>query len=86
MDFKRNSIGSSSDDPPLSRLFIIGPKTLTEEDYRNNFDTFGHIDEIWMVKDKNTGEYKGRIIQFASGTISQSNSNNNVKNKTNSIF
>lgn len=62
MDFKRNSIGSGSDDPPLSRLFIIGPKTLTEEEYRSNFDAFGHIDEIWMVKDKNTGEHKGRQI------------------------
>ncbi|XP_066260581.1 RNA-binding protein 45 [Euwallacea similis] len=59
MEYKRNSIGSSLDDPPLSRLFIVGPKSLTEQDYRTHFHEFGQIDEIWMVNDKNTGEYKG---------------------------
>lgn len=66
MEYKRNSIGSSLDDPPLSRLFIVGPKSLTEQDYRTHFHEFGQIDEIWMVNDKNTGEYKGRF----SGTFS----------------
>ncbi|KAJ8917529.1 hypothetical protein NQ315_005578 [Exocentrus adspersus] len=56
---RRSSMGSSSDDPPNSRLFIIGPKTLTEEDFRRTFQEFGHIEEIWVVKDRNTGENKG---------------------------
>ncbi|KAL1497511.1 hypothetical protein ABEB36_008459 [Hypothenemus hampei] len=59
MDNKRNFSGLSTEDPPLSRLFIIGPKNLTEESYRNYFEEFGNIEEIWMVTDKNTGEYKG---------------------------
>ncbi|CAG9769021.1 unnamed protein product [Ceutorhynchus assimilis] len=56
--YKRNSI-SNSEDPPMSRLFVIGPKTLTENDYRKHFEEFGSIEEIWMVNDKASGEYKG---------------------------
>lgn len=56
---RRSSMGSSSDDPPNSRLFIVGPKTLVEEDFRKAFEEFGNIEEIWVVKDRNTGENKG---------------------------
>ncbi|KAJ8952485.1 hypothetical protein NQ318_003280 [Aromia moschata] len=56
---RRSSMGSSSDDPPNSRLFIIGPKTLNEEDFRKAFEDFGTIEEIWVVKDRTTGENKG---------------------------
>ncbi|ERL85711.1 hypothetical protein D910_03126, partial [Dendroctonus ponderosae] len=59
MEYKRHSMGSNCDDPPLSRLFIVGPKSLTEDAYRNHFQEFGTIEEIWMVTDKSTGENKG---------------------------
>ncbi|KAF2893239.1 hypothetical protein ILUMI_12930 [Ignelater luminosus] len=49
----------SLDDPPNSRLFIICSKQLAEEDFRNAFSKFGEIEEIWVVKDRNTGERKG---------------------------
>lgn len=49
----------SLDDPPNSRLFIICSKQLVEEDFRNAFSRFGEIEEIWVVKDRNTGERKG---------------------------
>lgn len=58
---RRSSMGSSSDDPPNSRLFIVGPKTLVEEDFRKAFEEFGNIEEIWVVKDRNTGENKGNV-------------------------
>lgn len=65
-EYRRSSMGSSGEDPPLSRLFIIGPKSLTEETYRKHFDQYGTIEELWMVKDKNTGEYKGiTYIKYA---------------------
>lgn len=66
-DYKRRSAsGPTTDDPPLSRLFIIGPKVLTEEDYRKHFEKYGTIEELWMVKDRGSGEYKGiTYIKFA---------------------
>lgn len=59
---RRSSVGSSSDDPPNSRLFIIGSKLLTEDDFRRAFEEFGTIEEIWTVKNRTTGENKGKVI------------------------
>lgn len=50
------------DDPPMSRLFIICNKTNTEEEFRDSFSKFGTIEEIWIVKDKLTGEHKGQSV------------------------
>lgn len=50
---------SGSDEPPNSRLFIVCGKQLTEEDFRSAFSKYGEIEEIWVVKDRNTGERKG---------------------------
>lgn len=64
-DLHRDSqIGSKEnkqDDPPNSRLFIVCGKSVTEEDFREAFTKFGTIEEIWMVKDRTTGEPKGKI-------------------------
>ncbi|XP_023291622.2 RNA-binding protein 45 [Lucilia cuprina] len=49
----------SDDDPPMSRLFIICNKAHTEEDFREAFSPFGEIEDIWVVKDKHTGDNKG---------------------------
>lgn len=48
------------DEPPMSRLFIICNKTNTEDEFRESFSKFGTIEEIWIVKDKLTGEHKGQ--------------------------
>uniref|UniRef100_T1P7L1 RNA recognition protein n=1 Tax=Musca domestica TaxID=7370 RepID=T1P7L1_MUSDO len=54
------------DDPPMSRLFIICNKAHTEEDFREAFSQFGDIEDIWVVKDKHTGESKGiTYIKYA---------------------
>lgn len=50
---------SKNDDPPNSRLFVICHKSLEEDDLRKAFDKFGKIEDIWVVKDRNTGENKG---------------------------
>lgn len=62
---RRSSFGdtrtnnSNYDDPPYSRLFIVGSKQLTEDDFRSAFSEFGDIEEIWVVKDRHTHERKG---------------------------
>ena len=53
---------NKQDDPPNSRLFIVCGKSVTEEHFREAFSKFGTIDEIWMVKDRTTGEAKGKNI------------------------
>ncbi len=47
------------EEPPNSRLFIVCGKDLGEEDFQSAFSKFGTIEEIWIVKDKQTGEKKG---------------------------
>lgn len=53
---------SKYDDPPHSRLFIVCGKSITEEDFRESFSKHGTIEEIWVVKDRNTEEPKGKLI------------------------
>ena len=50
---------AKNDDPPNSRLFVICHKSLEEDELRKAFDKFGKIEDIWVVKDRNTGENKG---------------------------
>lgn len=40
-------------------LFIICNKQNTEEDFREAFQKFGKIEEIYTIKDRNTGDNKG---------------------------
>lgn len=58
------------DDPPMSRLFIICNKTNSEEEFRESFSKFGTIEEIWIVKDKVSGEHKGQSIIQAVHSLS----------------
>ncbi|CAG5134113.1 unnamed protein product [Candidula unifasciata] len=54
------------DEPPNSRLFILCPKGTTEQDFRDAFDKFGTIEDIWIIKDKRTNEDRGIVyIKFA---------------------
>lgn len=48
--FKTES--APEDVPPHSRLFIIGGKTLSEEDFRDAFDHFGEIERIDVKRQK----------------------------------
>jgi RNA recognition motif-containing protein len=49
------------DEPPNSRLFIVCNKTITEEEFRTAFEKYGTIEEIWVVRDRSTGEPKGEV-------------------------
>ncbi|XP_008556450.1 RNA-binding protein 45 [Microplitis demolitor] len=64
--YSQNDPRSKNDDPPNSRLFVICHKSLEEDDLRKAFDKFGKIEDIWVVKDRNTGENKGvTYIKFS---------------------
>ncbi|XP_021934373.1 RNA-binding protein 45 isoform X2 [Zootermopsis nevadensis] len=54
------------DEPPNSRLFIVCNKSITEEEFRTAFEKYGTIEEIWVVRDRSTGEPKGvTYIKFS---------------------
>lgn len=50
-----------ADDPPYSRLFVVYNRKdpLSEAELRNDFAPYGDVQDIFMVKDKGTGESKG---------------------------
>ncbi|KAL9700866.1 hypothetical protein quinque_004307 [Culex quinquefasciatus] len=57
---------SPADIPPMSRLFIICSKSVTEENLREHFSKFGEIEEVWIVKDRQSGDAKGvAYIKFS---------------------
>lgn len=53
-----------SDDPPYSRLFVVYNRKdpLTETELRNDFSQYGEVQDVFIVKDKSTGESKGTYI------------------------
>ncbi|XP_043573944.1 RNA-binding protein 45-like [Chiloscyllium plagiosum] len=57
--------GSSSgpmlnvDHPPNSRLFLVISKSISEEAIREKFSLFGDIQDIWVVRDKQSKNHKG---------------------------
>lgn len=56
------------DDPPNSRLFLVTSKSITEDMIREQFSLFGEIQDVWVVKDKQTKESKG--VSFVKFTKS----------------
>lgn len=58
-DMDQKSSGPTPDNPPFSRLFVICNKTVTEECIREEFGKFGHLEEVWVVRDRVTQEHKG---------------------------
>lgn len=59
--YSQTDLRSKNDDPPNSRLFVICHKSLEEDDLRKAFEKFGKIEDIWVVKDRITGENKGNF-------------------------
>ncbi|XP_063069440.1 RNA-binding protein 45 isoform X1 [Engraulis encrasicolus] len=57
------------DEPPNSRLFLVASKSITEDNIRDHFSTFGEIQDIWVVKDKHTKESKGvAFVKFSKSS------------------
>lgn len=47
------------DKPPYSRVFVVCTKDLRENDLRKSFEQYGEVEDIYMPKDRNTGESRG---------------------------
>ncbi|KAM6916669.1 RNA-binding protein 45 [Xenentodon cancila] len=47
------------EDEELTRIFVMIPKTFTEEDLKNTFKEYGDIEYCVIIKNKVTGESKG---------------------------
>lgn len=47
------------EDEQLTRLFVVIPKTYTEEDMREKFEVHGDVQYCSVIKNKTTGESKG---------------------------
>ncbi|CAF4061033.1 unnamed protein product [Rotaria magnacalcarata] len=47
------------DDPPFSRLFLLVPKAMSEDELRKAFLVHGKIQDIHMVRDRRSQESKG---------------------------
>jgi hypothetical protein len=47
------------DDPPFSRLFLLIPKAMSEDELRQAFQVHGTIQDIHMVRDRRNEESKG---------------------------
>jgi RNA recognition motif-containing protein len=54
-----SSSGKSREDEKAQRLFIIIPKGFTEENLRDEFDKYGEIEDISIIRDRKTKEGKG---------------------------
>ena len=67
--YSQADLRSKNDDPPNSRLFVICHKSLEEDDLRKAFEKFGKIEDIWVVKDRNSGENKGNFSCLQNKSI-----------------
>ncbi|XP_075036648.1 RNA-binding protein 45 isoform X2 [Mixophyes fleayi] len=47
------------EDEELTRIFVMIPKSYTEEDVKNKFKEYGQIEYCSIIKNKTTGESKG---------------------------
>ena len=54
-----NRYDSSKEAIFYNRLFILGGKGLTEDEWRRNFSRFGKITRVNITSDKHTGQEKG---------------------------
>lgn len=57
----KEEVKDSKDVPPMSRLFIVCSKSTTEEELKEAFSKFGHIQETWLLKDRTSKESKGNF-------------------------
>lgn len=60
-NFRKDNSGNpaSSDPSQFLRLFLVVPKSYNEDDLRQHFSEFGAIDNVSIVKDRESKESKG---------------------------
>ncbi|XP_055388216.1 RNA-binding protein 45-like [Condylostylus longicornis] len=65
-----------------TRFFELCSKTTTEESIRNNFSEYGTIEDIWIVKNKQSGENKGVAYVKFSKTSEAAAAQDELNGKT----
>ncbi|CAG9783262.1 unnamed protein product [Diatraea saccharalis] len=55
----KSEIQTDDDSDKYRRLFITVPHQTTEEEIKDYFSAYGRVDDVYMQKDRNTGECKG---------------------------
>lgn len=55
----QGSSRSENEQDKCIRLFVIVPKEMTEEDLTTEFQKYGDLDSVSVIKDKMTKERKG---------------------------
>ncbi|CAH1789727.1 unnamed protein product [Owenia fusiformis] len=61
--------GGHSDDPPFSRLFVLCGKKTEEDELKQLFGDYGTLEDVWLVKDRATGIFKGvAYIKFSKAS------------------
>ena len=61
------------DNPPNSRLFIIGGRALTEEDFRESFSPFGEIERVDVKRGKGITYIKFAKTSAAADALEEMN-------------
>lgn len=52
--------------PPHSRIFVVCGKHISEEELRPHFEKFGEVEDLFIPKDRNSGNSKGvAYIKYA---------------------
>ena len=54
------------DDPPFSRLFLLIPKAMSEDELRQAFVVHGTIPDIYIVRDRRSHESNGLFVPWIS--------------------
>jgi hypothetical protein len=62
-DSSRHSAQQRDDEPPNSRLFLLCGRNVSEEELRDAFASFGDIRELWIVKEKDSGQSRGESFK-----------------------
>lgn len=58
-DTSSNSGRIDVDNPPFSRIFVVCGKKHTEDAMKQAFQSFGQVEDVWIVKDKVSKESRG---------------------------
>lgn len=56
---ERGSLREENEEEKIQRLFVIVPKSMTHSELLEYFKSFGEIDYVSIIKDKETSESKG---------------------------
>ena len=57
--------------PQHNRLFVLGGREAGDDEFREAFSKFGLVEDVWTVKDRNTGESKGKVVVCCVLTLSK---------------